>query len=164
VRVPGAEGTEHLLLVSPRPATILLLNRVVHALREDGALPWPESDAGAVCYPVRSELALFAESGAPPRRERALDRRLLADSLARRFAGRSVGLDDVLRSLVDTDLFAGEVRRALLDLRREGRAEFRSLGAAGGAIAFASVGARTMHNRPARKRSLARQELTLALD
>jgi hypothetical protein len=163
LRLPGAEGTEHLFLLSDRPATLLLLNRVVHGLREEGALPWPEEGAGVVRYRARREIGLFAAPGAPIQRERVVDRRVLADSLARTFAECSAGLEEVLRSQAHSDLFAGEVRRALLDLRREGRAHFRSLGAES-EITFAAVGARHMHHRPSRKRSAARQELSLALD
>ena len=163
LRLPGAEGTEPLLLLTPRPGSILLLNEVVHGLREECALRWPECDTGVVRYPPRSELGLFGESRGPLPRERVVDRAQLADSLARRFAGRSANLEEVLRSQADTDLFAGDVRRALLDLRREGRAEFRSLGG-DAEIAFAAVGARRMHHRPARKRAGTRQELSLALD
>ena len=90
-----------------------------------------------------------------------LDRALLSRWLASRFAARSVRLEEVLRSCVDTDLFAEEIRRALLELRRDGRAVFRSLGGRS-EILFAEAGARPMHHPAPKKRR--EQELALALD
>lgn len=126
VRLPGADGAGEMMLCTHRPERALLLNRVVHGLRGEGVLDWPEDDPSAlVRYPPRAELGLFARTGGGDvggvERERVVDHARLTRRLAARFRGRRVTLEELLRELTETELFLEEARRALLALRREGR-------------------------------------------
>ncbi|MBW3628450.1 MAG: hypothetical protein KY464_04050 [Gemmatimonadetes bacterium] len=159
---PG-EGAEQVFLLTRDAASGLLLNEVVHGLRGEGVLPWPSASAGPVRYAPAEELALFGRGDAPACGcDRVVDRPLLANSLAARFAGSAVRLEEILLCHVETDLFAEDLRRALLDLRRDGRALFRSLGG-DAEITFRAIGARAMHRPRSGKRSARPQDLTLGL-
>lgn len=165
---PEAAPAEHLLLVAGDARGALELNRALFQTRCAGALPWPaEGGDELVRYPPGVELALFGDGAASQgqgRRERVVDRLLLAHSLAERFAGRSPTLEQVLRSVVDTDLLPEDVRQALLDLRRDGRALFRSLASPTVEIAFPRAGGRRPPAPRSRRRGPAPTELTLSFD
>ena len=158
-------GVEHLLLCTHRPAGALLLNRVLHELRAEGALPSPRHEGGPVRYRRRTELALFSDdsTAAEDGRERSVDLHRLAHALGERFAGQSVTWDELVRSHAESDLLAEDLRRALLALRRDGRALFRSL-APDSAIAFPRTGTRWVRGStaPARRRGGA-EELELGI-
>jgi hypothetical protein len=159
VDLPDGEAVDHFFLVTRRAARALLLNRVIHEMRRDGLLPWPGTVVGVVSYPPSAELGPPARG----RRDRVVDRAQAAHSIAQRFAGRVVPVEEVLRSQAETDLFADDLKRALLELRRDGRALFRTLGS-GAEITFAAPGARGMHGHPPRRRRRVRDELALALE
>lgn len=139
VEVPREAGPETLLLVTRRGAAPLLLNRAVHDLREEGLLARPDETGEWVRYEPVEEISLFpmgAAASTPHGCRRVLDLPRLAHALAERFAGRTLSLDELSRAAASGGIFAEELRHALVELRREGRALFRSLGAPDAAVAF----------------------------
>lgn len=137
---PAPAEPEHLLLATRAPGRALLLNRVLFTAREAGWLPWPDGEGdGWVRHEPSGELDLFAggrAGAASGSRERRVDGVALAHSIATRFAGQTVCWGAVLQSLVDSDLFVDDVRRALTELRRDGRAMYRALASDASEIAF----------------------------
>jgi hypothetical protein len=167
LKAPGADEPEYLLALSRDPARLLRLNETMYAARRVGLLAWPEEPDTVVRYVESGELALFdgPGAGAASPRDRVVDTAALAHSLARRFAGGTVSLDRVLHSLLDTDLFLADVRRALAELRRDGRVLYRSLAAGSAELAFPRPGARLRGRAPARRRPRAAgDDLSLALE
>jgi hypothetical protein len=138
------EPPDHLVHVASSGEQPLTMNRVLHALRGEGVLPWPAAGDGLVRYQDPGLLELFAgASGAPPggaARIRAVDTPALAQRLALEHAGRTVGYDLVLGGLAESELFVEDVRAALLALRREGRARFRTPLHPATEVAFAEAG------------------------
>jgi hypothetical protein len=138
------EPPDHLVHVASSGEQPLTMNRVLHGLRGGGVLPWPAAGDGLVRYQDPGLLELFAgASGAPPggaARIRAVDTPALAQRLALEHAGRTVGYDLVLGGLAESELFVEDVRAALLALRREGRARFRTPLHPATEVAFAEAG------------------------
>jgi hypothetical protein len=135
------EPPDHLVHLASSGEQPLTMNRVLHGLRGEGVLPWPAAGDGLVRYQDPGVLELFA--GAAPggaARIRAVDTTALAHRLALEHAGRTVGYDRVLGGLAESDLFLDDVRAALLALRREGRARFRTPLRPATAVAFAAAG------------------------
>lgn len=154
---------EYLLLVSPDPSRALFLNELVFALRNEGRLPWPETDSPLVRYEQSGELQLFGRREGGATRERIVDRVALAHGLAERFAGRTVPYGAVISAHLDTELFTDDLRRALGDLRRDGRALYRSLSHPAAEVAFPRGGT-GRRLAAARRRRGADEELSLSLD
>lgn len=150
----AAAAPEYLLLVTAEPARALLFNEVVEQLRGEGRMPWPELEGEFVRHVPRGELELFGgESAGGPARDRVVDTVALAHCIATRFAGRTVRLGQVLTELLHTELFTSDVRRALTELRRDGRALFRSLSVPEAEIAFPRAGGRRVGGRSSASRA-----------
>lgn len=161
-RVESADGAEALLLVSGDPARVLLMNEVLHDARAAGWLPWAaEEEDGLVRTVARGELELFG--GVGEGRDRVVDLSALAHALAGRFAGRRVELGTVLESVLESDLFLDDVRRALAALRRDGRALYRSLRRPDAEVAFIRSGGEQLPRRGARGRRRGGEEGELLL-
>ncbi|HET7321599.1 MAG TPA: hypothetical protein VFI96_03820 [Longimicrobiaceae bacterium] len=140
---------EWLLLVAPDALRALALNERVHELRQSGSVPWPSEETRLLRYESRGEMELFGGDGGVER-ERVVDRVGLAHAVARRFAGRTVPLAEVAAAFAVSELFAADLRRALADLRRDGRALYRSLGSPEAEVSFPR--ARVRQRRGARRR------------
>lgn len=167
-RVEAFAEADFLLLASPDPARLLLMNEVLLAARNEGRLPWPE-DGEVVRHVPRAELELFAGPAGSPgpaaeARDRTVDLTSVAHSLALRFAGRRATLRRVLESVVASDLFEEDVRAALRELRRDGRALYRSLAQPEAEIAFPRQGDARARPAGRGRRRGGGEELSLALD
>lgn len=159
---PCAIGMLHPLLVSHDPARLLAMNSVIHSARGDGVFieaPAPPQASDATPQPdslrwVRLEstgaLDLFAtkptkaagetRGAAVPRplaADRLVDVAAVAHHLALRFAGRTIPLRDIFISMLATDLFPDDVRRALTQLKRDRRATYRALNRTDEQVEFA---------------------------
>src|SRR5690606_34522128 len=87
-----------------------------------------------------------------PARLREVDVLRLAHRLTTRYAGRTLSWGEVLAGEAGTELFAVDVRRALAELRREGRALYASLAAPDAPVAFPRAGRGRAGPRSARSR------------
>lgn len=133
----GAAGAEHVVVTCTEPGRVLLVNGALDELRAAGLAPWDDEEGdGLVRHRPTGVIELFAASGAPEGRERVVDSLALAHRVASRFSGRTVAWRDVLADFLHTGLREEDLRRAALELRREGRALFRSLAEPGDPIAF----------------------------
>jgi hypothetical protein len=160
VALGGAEGgTLQLVLTTREPERVLLLNRILFDLRNEGVLPWPPPDDPWVRLENPGVLDLFpagdtsstepaaAQSGP---RVRVVDLAAAANQMADRFGSRTTSLREVMRSLVGTELFPEEVRQVLRLLRRERRAWYTSLRSGDDPVRF---GSREAEPAPRRRRS-----------
>lgn len=157
----GADAAEYVVLSCTEPARVLLVNGVLHELRQADLLPWPEEEDDLVRHRPTGVIELFGGGGSAEQRERVADPLAIAHAIARRFAGRTVEWRHVVAGFLDTELHEEELRRAVLELRREGRALFRSLADPGTEVAFPR-GARRPTSR--RRGTRGGGDLTLPLD
>lgn len=163
VTVPAGEAESFdLLLVRAAGWRALRIDELLFEARCEGTLPWPGESPAWIRYERSADLQLFGDAFGGARRERHVDRVLVAHTLAERFSGRTLRLDLLLRSLAGQGLFPDDVRRALGDLRKDGRALFRSLAAEDCEIAFPSTRLRT--SAVGRRRRTTDAELSLSLD
>lgn len=162
----SAASATQLLLATPCPLRALEVDRVLHRMRQQRLLRWPEAaaddatTAALVRYTPRAELELF-DAGEPVL-VREVDRTLLRAELLRRFAGRRATLGEVMRALVGTGLFPEELRQALSALRREGWLGYRSLGTPAEPLDFAEEARPPATRRAARSRGAAAGQLFAA--
>jgi hypothetical protein len=141
-RLEGAPGPVHLLLATSDPAHVLELNG---AIVDGGADPLPpaipavdpepELEPDVVEPPVALDLFPIPPSPVEPK-PRGPDPRAVADDLHARHRGSLVAYPDLLATLADSGLTPEQVREALVILKREGRAAYRSLDAADAEIDF----------------------------
>lgn len=160
----GAEHPEHLLVAGPDAELPYLLTESVHLAREEGHLRWPDEPPALLRYERLGELELFGGAGGAERRTRVVDVVGVANRVAGAFTGRTTTLREVLGALEGEALFRDDVRRALLELRRDGRALFRSLAAPDARLAFPRAGAARPTPRGARRRGDTGEELSLSLE
>ena len=166
VRTPRLDGI-YLLLATSDPAHVLELNG---AIADGGADPLPpaitptepepESGPEAVEPPVALDLFPVQPPPVGPK-PRGPDLRAVADDLHARHRGSLVAYPDLLATLADSGLTPEQVREALSILKREGRAAYRFLDAAGAEIDFLLEPAAPAPPRKKKPRKAAPGELGL---
>jgi len=130
------------------------LNRALLEARRAGALPAPEEDSGPfVRFEESGELELFAQGPSAAHRRRVVDLAAVAEVVAAEFGGRSATFAEVLRALLPSELLLEEVKRALTQLRGEGRVQYRSLNAPDAELVFPATPAPRPARAPRRRMS-----------
>lgn len=127
-------GEPLLLLLTRDVHTHYLLNRALFEARRAGVLPVPADAGRFVRFEESGELELFGAGDAP--RRRAADLAAVADEVAAEFGGREASFAEVLRTLLPSELLLEEVKRALTQLRGEGRVRYRLLSSPDAELVF----------------------------